>query len=375
MTTIGKKWLTPDQIILSDKSKQRISAIDALRGLAVLLMITQHVIYWVCGELHTNPAMPALGAMGGLAAPIFIVLAGTGATLTAERHKNIDRLLAGRGLMIIGFGYLLNLLTPNWFSLESWYVLHMIGFGLLTAPVLRRLSSPLLAILVLVTIALTALIQSSLNTPLVMHNQHMASTTLPGGIFRLALAESFFPVFPWMAFFIAGLLARRWLVSKTISFLWRSAALLFAAALLLSGVYMAGFDFARHASLIRVFKPIPNFYPALMPITFLLLSAALFLLFVFMFFSSFHKPLNPASNRLQTNPLVCLGRCSLTILIVHIPLIREPVVRIDIWRTLSVPETLVVTLAVLILFTLAALWWSRINFRYGAEWLLRRAFL
>ncbi|MCF8110770.1 MAG: DUF1624 domain-containing protein [Desulfobacteraceae bacterium] len=356
------------------KSKQRIFALDALRGLAVLLMVLQHIIYWVCGELQTNAAMPALGALGGLAAPIFIVLAGTGATLAVERHENVDRLLAGRGLMIIGFGYVLNLLAPNWFSLQSWYVLHMIGFGLLTAPVLRRIPGHVLVIMMLGTIALTGLVQSSLNTPFYMGNHHMTSTSLPAGVLRLALVESFFPVLPWIAFFMAGLLAGRWLTSGAFSLLVRASGLLFAAAVALSGIYLAGFKFAAHEPWIRIFKPIPNFFPALAPITFFLLASALLLTFVFISCCSFRTASNPGHAGHGSNILVCLGRCSLTILMVHIPLIREPVVRLDIWRTLGVPQTLAVTMSFLILFSLAAVLWSRINFKYGAEWLLRRAF-
>lgn len=361
-------------LLSAGESKKRIIAIDALRGLAVVLMLIQHVVYWVCGELHASMAMPALGALGGLAAPIFLVLAGTGVVLAETRHENIDRVLAGRGLIIMGLGYLLNLLTPNWFALESWYVLHMIGFGLLAAPVLRRIPGPVLVLLVFLVIGLTALVQTGLNTPLVMGNRHMASTRLPGGIFRLALAEGFFPVFPWIAFFMAGLVAGRQLVAGRLSLLGGASVLLFAASALFSGVYLAGFDFARHRAFIRFFKPIPSFYPALVPVTFFLIGAALLLVYVFVLAGGSRATSGPAGPRLPAHPLACLGRCSLTILMVHIPLIREPVVRLGIWRSFTVSETLGVTLAVLIIFFLAVRWWRSIDFRYGAEWLLRRAF-
>ncbi|MFP4194117.1 MAG: DUF418 domain-containing transporter [Desulfobacterales bacterium] len=356
------------------KSKQRIIAIDALRGLAVLLMLLQHIIYWVCGELQTSPAMPLLGALGGLAAPIFIVLAGAGVTLASDRHKKVDRLLAGRGLMIIGFGYVLNLLAPNWFSPESWYVLHMIGFGLLVAPVLRKAASSLLVVMILATVALTAIVQSSFNIPLHIGNSYMASADLPWGVLRLALAESFFPVFPWIGFFMAGLVAGRWLAEGALSLLLRAAGLLFAAAVMLSAVYAAGFEFVRHEPWIRIFKPIPNFYPALAPVTFFLMACALMLVFIFVSFyrSRISAGLMPSGR--GSKLLADLGRCSLTIIMVHIPLIREPVVRLNIWRTFSTAETLASVLAVLILFSLSAMLWSRIHFKYGAEWLIRRAF-
>jgi hypothetical protein len=39
----------------------------------------------------------------------------------------------------MGFGYLLNWLTPSWFSLGTWFVLHMMGLAIATAPLWRRL--------------------------------------------------------------------------------------------------------------------------------------------------------------------------------------------------------------------------------------------
>jgi hypothetical protein len=74
----------------------------------------------------------------------------------------------------------------------------------------------------------------------------------------------------------------------------------------------------------------------------------------------------------SSNVLVCLGRASLTILIVHVAVIREAAIHFDFWRSLSLPGTIAATGAVLIFFAVVAVWWRKIGFRYGAEWLLRR---
>lgn len=370
-------------------NKERIAGIDALRGLAVLLMLTQHIIYWVCSELRTSLSMQAFGALGGLAAPLFIVLAGTGAALAERSRKEVDRMLAGRGIVIIGYGYALNLCAPNWFDPESWYVLHMIGLSLFLTPVFRRLPGALTGALLIAVIIATAMLQSLLGTPLFLGNWQMASTSLPGGALRLVLVEGFFPVFPWIAFFLAGFLAGRiyrWekgddaLSVRRRGRLWKMAAVFFGASVVLSGIYLAGFEFAASEPWLRFFRPVPGFYPALAPVTFFLIAAALFLLSVFLRLqkhSDASDPANPGRSFVADRfmaLLACPGRCSLTILMVHIPLIREPVVRLGYWRSLGVFETMVVTVFFLFVFVLAAVWWRRIDFRYGAEWLLRKAF-
>lgn len=339
--------------------------IDALRGLAVLLMITQHVTYWLCGLPSGNWLVRATGAMGGLAAPIFVTLAGVGATLTAERHTGCDRLLVIRGGMVIGFGFLLNVLTPHWFSPQSWYVLHMIGTALVMAPLLRRATNPVLLGAMVVVIVATILIQTGLETPPKLYNRHMAVPTKPGGIFRFALAEGFFPIFPWIAFFMAGMLAGRWLLAGRPARLWQLGAGMLAALATLLGVYATGWQAIRTIAWIRFFKWFPSFYPALTPITLFLIAAALLLLYAF-------ASLNRSIALRPSNALVCLGRASLTILIVHVAVIRESAFYFQFWRRLSLTNTIVCTCSVLTVFTLAAMFWRKADFKYGAEWLLRK---
>lgn len=343
----------------------RLLSLDALRGLAVVFMIGQHLVYWLGAELSTSLTLRAFGALGGLAAPLFVTLSGLGAALLGGRHENPDRLLLARGLMVMGFAYLLNFLTPHWFSMQSWYVLHLIGFGLLTAPLLRRAPNGFLFALVFIVIAATAGLQNYLDTPLRLSNARMAETDLPGGLLRLAAAESYFPILPWMALFIAGHLAGRWLACGRPEKMAGLGLGLAAGALLLSILYLAGFDFTRTALLVRVFKPIPYFYPALAPVTLFLMAAALVFIYIFVHVEDQWQIRAP-------DVLVALGRCSLSLLILHVAILREAAVRVHFWRSLSTPATVALTLAVIAGFTLMAVLWAKANFRYGAEWLLRR---
>lgn len=356
---------------MAESVKKRWVGIDALRGLAVIFMLTQHMIYWICSEVHSSFVAQALGAMGGLAAPLFILLAGIGVEMAERRHENINRLLAGRGVMIMGFGYLLNLLAPTWFSPGSWYVLHLIGFAMITAPFYRQASSRVLMILLIAVLACTVILQNRLNTPFYLQNWHMASTSLSGGVLRLALVEGFFPVLPWIAFFMAGILSGRIILEKTNSLLWIYGCFFASVSFLLSALYFSEFEFTRHMPWIRIFKPLANFYPALIPVTLLLMGSAILFLAGFLWLQGFREP---GWIKKLLNFLAHPGRCSLTILIVHIPLVREPVVRFGWWRTLPVAETLALTLGFIVIFSLSAVLWGRIQYKYGPEWILRKVF-
>ena len=344
---------------------KRWLGIDALRGLAVLMMVAQHVTYWICGLPRSSWIVQITGTVGELAAPLFVTLAGVGVTLTVQRHSRCDRLLWARGCMLIGFGFLLNWLTPHWFSLQSWYVLHMIGLALVLAPLLRRAPSPALMAMILVVIVATVLIQTGLDTPLRLYNRDLAAPIKPGGILRFALAEGFFPVFPWIAFSMAGMLAGRWLLDNKPACVWQLAVGLLVGMGILIGLYATGWEMTRQMAWIRFFKWRYSFYPALMPITLFLIAAALFFIHGFV-------ALDRIIALRSTNGLVCLGRASLSILIVHVVVVRESAIYFHFWRSLSFIQTLVGTSAIVLFFCVASVCWRKVNFRFGAEWLLRK---
>ena len=92
---------TPHALPLPTATHQRLAFIDALRGIALLLMIAQHVSLWVCAQSRGSLFILMTGALGGLSAPIFVMLSGVGATLLAKHRNRPDFLLVTRGGMII----------------------------------------------------------------------------------------------------------------------------------------------------------------------------------------------------------------------------------------------------------------------------------
>ncbi len=350
----------------------RIAMIDALRGLAVALMVQQHLGVWLWKEpmmpvwshFIRHPFMVGCNLTGLLAAPLFVTLAGFGAELTGEKFPRSGRMLARRGIAIILAGYLLNLATPHWFTPFSWFVLHLIGFSLLLAPLLLRLPAPALLLLYPFVFALTALVQNLLGTPLLLLDARMGSASLPGGIARLALAEGNFPVLPWLALFISGMLAARVRKTGRIYQIAVAGLLLIAAGIALGLLYRHGYAFATRGAFFRLFVAVPYFYPAFPPIMLTLNGTALLLL------SGFLSMKGRGAGAFSL--LAPLGRASLTVLVVHIVIFNEVTRLLHLHRAFPGAAAMGIIAATLIIFAVLCGVWRRYDYRYGLEWLVRR---
>ncbi len=348
---------------------ERSCGIDALRGSAVLLMIEQHLGVWLWQDQHRlfhDPLMLCINGLGGLAGPLFIMLAGFGAVLLPQRHASSSRVLAARGLLITAAGYSLNLLAPSWFSPGSWYVLHMIGFGLVVSPLLMRLPDAALIISFGAVLVISLCLQNMLDTPFSLSNSRMSDTALEGGVLRLAAVEGHFPVFPWLGVFISGMLMGRWYRKNQLLPIGVYGAACITAGFCLAGCHLSGLAFATDDQFSRACRLLPRFYPALTPIVLLLNGTACCL-------SAFFIRMEDKWKITAAHALVCLGRTSLTFFLVHILLFREAGRLLGWWKTFSKVETLLLTAAVLLCTMLAARLWQKVNFVFSAEWLLRKA--
>lgn len=348
------------------KPAYRLESIDALRGIAVLLMIQQHVLYWLCTDTKSSKPVLVLSAMGGLAAPIFVTLAGVGSSLAVQRLSCLGLCMPLRGIIIIGFGYLLNFLAPHWFSLGAWYVLHLIGFAVMLSPLLQRISSPYVLGLMFAVIIMTAVLQTYFNTPFQLYNHQMGNPSNLWVFFKHVLVEGFFPIFPWMAYFMAGIVSGRWLNYKKEKKIGYLAVILFGIFIGLMFCNFMNPAFKKSEFLIRVFTLIPSFYPSLVPIILLLMSLSLFFLYGIIFIEA---KISQRNLRFLSD----LGRSSMTLLIVHVAVIRGAAHYLGFWKIFSVIESIFLTGSVLIVFTAISHQWRTFNFRFGAEWLLRKA--
>ncbi len=356
---------------------KRNVSIDALRGLAVLCMVQQHCLVWLWDEpwnsfgriMREHPVMLGMNQLGLLAAPLFILLAGVGAHLFTLRHDWNRRNLVKRGLFIMGAGYLLNLLVPAWFAPGSWYVLQLIGFCLIISVLLLRLSSPMLIVLALAILAATAGLQQWLQTPLLLSAGRMNNTALPGGILRLALVEGHFPVFPWLSFFCAGMVAGRAIARKRRLSLLAAGAGLFAAGLLLTFLYFRGYSFATYGPFYRLFVFLPYTYPAV-PSTMLILAGISFMLLaVFLFYNRGADVIaSPAPLRL----LAPTGRTAFSFFMLHIILVRQGGELLSFYKSFSQGWALTLIGCILAAIVLLSIAWKKYDYRFSLGWIMRK---
>jgi len=369
---------------VTPKPRRRL-ALDALRGLAVFLMIEQHVGIWVWqgaepGKTASDyPLLVGFNALGGMAAPLFVTLAGCGSAMfVAAKRPGTDSTLVRRGLVLMGFGLALNLTMqglgsvidpadPGWFSWGSWFVLHMMGFAMALGPIWRRMSNRALLAACAAVLITAVVVRVWLQTPMAVGNAFMRDTSRPGGVFRLALAESQFPILPWLTFYLAGFVSGRWLLQEKTG----RVALLGLSFMMLGGgghgLLKLGVFTRQNVYLFRAFELHLGFFPASVAIVGLLLGGALLLI------AGVSALENRWSMR-KRNPMVTLGRISLTLLLIHVPIFRR-VTRlesIDWFHGLDADTSLLVVFAFFFLALVAAWFWERVNYRYGAEWIFRK---
>lgn len=359
----------------------RLLSLDALRGVAVVLMMEQHLGVWlwhVSDPTRTGvaqaPLYMAINGLGGLAAPTFITLAGAGTSLmVAARPAGIDATLVRRGLALMAFGYLLNWLTPSWFSIGSWFVLHLMGFAIATAPLWRRLPSAALLALEFVLLGVTVAAQHLLRTPILLTNDAMRDLGRPGGALRLALVEGQFPILPWLGVFLTGMVVGRWLAAdrhQRVAQLCR-VCLVAGVSLMLLGLAAAqapALAVLREAPWWRVVSVRTSFYPAGPGIVLLLQAGVLLMLSAALHIERSKGPAPDDSGGV----LVCLGRASLTLLILHVVLFREISRPLGLWQAFEWPVALAIIAGWIALCAVLARAWRRSGYRFGAEWLLRR---
>lgn len=359
-------------------TKPRLLSLDALRGIAVFLMIEQHLGVWLWrgpGEGETMEVdyvgLLYFNALGGGAAPAFVTLAGIGSSLLASsrvaKGQNPDKTLLMRGLVVLALGYFLSFLTPSWFSWRSWFVLHLMGFGMLLTPLLRRLSTPMLIGLALAVLGATGFVQSALDVPLVLANDYMSgrspNSPTQWTALRIMTAEGQFPIFPWFSFYLAGLVCGRFIADGHIERIWILAAgagVCAGVGLTIYSLHPAVASVAGRSSALLV-----PFFPASPTLVSLLLVAVLFGIWAFIAFD-LRIPLR------DNNPLVTLGRASLTLFILHVWLFREMTRPIGWWQALDLQAAFAVLLIVLVIATIGSRLWQRADYRFGAEWLLRK---
>ena len=211
-----------------EKQKSRYIYIDLLRGWAVVVMIEVHVFNaFLIPALREEPWFKTLNFINGLVAPSFLFIAGYSFVLIAQRKWNEYLTFSpvfwkqiGRILQVLAVGYALHLpfFSFNKLMSISWQewgvfwkidVLHAIAVSLLTLLLLVLAARTQKRFFIAVAALAFIIIAGS---PL-MYDRNL-DHLLPEPIanYLTAAHRSQFPLFPWMGFVLCGGLASQMLV-------------------------------------------------------------------------------------------------------------------------------------------------------------------
>lgn len=176
--------------------KKRIDAIDALRGLAVILMVIHHALYdvvYFLGAPEWLFSNPVFDVLHYVFAGVFIFLSGLSSQLSRSNIK--------RGLKVIAIALVITLVTWLMDMPILFGVLHLLGTSMLLYGLTRRMwdKIPRIAAPVLY-IALIVLSALAVERVAIESNYLWMLGWCPPG-FR---SFDYFPLLPWVFVFLLG---------------------------------------------------------------------------------------------------------------------------------------------------------------------------
>jgi uncharacterized membrane protein len=193
----------------------RLEYLDWLRGLAVVIMIEAHTLdAWTAVADRTSWAFAWSMVLAGMAAPLFLFMAGVSVSLAAAgRARRVGDAAAARSVMrrgweVLGLAFLFRLYT--WLlspgaSIRGWLkvdILNVMGPSIVLAAAIWQLGRSTRARVLWLSAATVALAMVS---PLVRNSPWL--DVLPDPVetyFRPGKGLSTFAFFPWTAFVTAG---------------------------------------------------------------------------------------------------------------------------------------------------------------------------
>ncbi|MFI4875176.1 MAG: heparan-alpha-glucosaminide N-acetyltransferase domain-containing protein [Blastopirellula sp. JB062] len=181
----------------------RYSSIDCLRTIAIVVMVLVHF-----AENLSGVHLP----ITGLGAPLFVFLSGLSYRLWVngleQRNvsaEEISKRSIRRGLFVFGVGFGFNILVWLPEDTFNWDVLTFIGFSLLTLNLLRRLPMPVSIWIAVISALISPLLREMADYEAYWAEGYFDPDLTLSDIAIGFLATGYFPIFPWLAYSIAGL--------------------------------------------------------------------------------------------------------------------------------------------------------------------------
>lgn len=186
--------------------KSRIWEIDLIRFIAIVLMVTFHLVYDLneFAGVNVEYEFGIWYYIGAISAILFIFISGISSGFSRNTFK--------RGLKVLGFGMIITIAT--YFFDSSQYIrfgiLHFLGVSMMFFPLLKKINNWLLLIIgVFSFIAGKYIEMITLNTFLL----------LPFGfMYRGFASMDYYPLFPYISYFILGILCYKLFYYKGKSF-------------------------------------------------------------------------------------------------------------------------------------------------------------
>ncbi|MGD9182321.1 MAG: heparan-alpha-glucosaminide N-acetyltransferase domain-containing protein [Desulfobacterales bacterium] len=360
-------------ITLKTSIRTRLPAVDALRGLVMVLMTLDHASHafnagryardsflWYQAGAAIPAAQFLIRWVTHLCAPTFLFLAGfvlalsvAGRQARGAPGRAIDREIFIRGVCIL-------LLDPLWMSIGFGegivlQVLYAIGVSFCLMALLRRLAIRSLFAVGLGILffgeglAGLAVWAGDGQRPGLMGAFFITGGTVANGVFVL------YPVLPWLAYMILGWVCGKYMLQRDTFNPIRFFSVAGAASLLAFFV-TRGFNkygnmlLYRYDNSILQWLHVSKYPPSL---TFSALELGLMFVMLSLFFAWYRN-----RNALPANPLQVFGRTPLFFYVIHVHLLAAASWLLDMHQTGGLTETYVATVAALVVLYPLCRWYG-----------------
>ena len=355
---------------------KRYPALDAMRGMVMVLMALDHVSHAInAGRYVTDSAawyvrgskIPAvqflLRWVTHICAPTFLFLAGLVLALSVaqrqikgESDRSIDGFIFKRGIFI-------SLLDPIWMSIAFgreilFQVLYAIGLSLCCMTFLRRIGERSL-----LTIGLTLFLFGEVLAGIALWS---GGGHMPGKVGAFLVTGGpivkhvyvLYPLLPWLAYMILGWVCGRLILQKS-DFKPISFFLIAGSVSLLVFVGVRGLNNYGNMGLLRDdFSLLQWFHVSKYPPSFSFASLELGLMFLIMaLFFAWYKNRSGAT----ANPLLVFGRTPLFFYVIHVHLITAAAWLLGMRQAAGLKETLAATIIMLLVLYPLCRWYARIK--------------
>ncbi len=183
----------------------RYSSIDILRTVAIFVMVVVHFCENLAGY---TPAISGFGA------PLFMLLSGVSYRLWLNgqlsrdvSETQISKVTIRRGLFLFGLGFVFNILIWLPEDTFNWDVLTLIGFGLITLNLARRLPPAIILLFCGTVYVISPLARSIAQWSAYWQDGYFDPDWTLADVLQGFLVVGYFPVLPWIIFPLAGFVA------------------------------------------------------------------------------------------------------------------------------------------------------------------------